>query len=186
MLLAVMTLICVAGILGMTLFLRLWIGKDIGTPAAPIGVILLLGIFLNSLAYLPSMYLQATGRPNRNAQFHLIEIGPHVLFLFVGIYFLKLMGVALAMLFVSGFDAILLFWAADLQIWRHRHFRVASGFIVAALVSYLVFPALRWQSYIEYGLLSGACALWSLTVFRERQLTIREFFSLIGRRFRTS
>ncbi len=152
-LLAVITPITVAGILIMHLFLCVWLGRDIADRSAPIGIILLVAIFMNSLAYLPSMYLQATGRPNLNAKFHLIEIIPHVLLLVIGTYYLKLVGVALAMLFVSWFDAILLFWAADLKIWSLRQFQIALLLVFSSVGLYFSLSPDKLTSYIPFALI---------------------------------
>lgn len=172
-LLAVMTPVCVSGVLGMHIFLHLWIGADLANKSAPIGIILILGIFLNSLAYLPSTYLQATGRPNINAQIHLIDIVPHVIFLFLGIYYLKLTGVALAMLFISSFDAGLLFWASDFKVWKLWNFQVALMFVVAALICYFAFPYDHWSSYVPFAIVITACALYFVRTVPELEVQLR-------------
>jgi O-antigen/teichoic acid export membrane protein len=64
----------VAGLLGMKLFLSLWIGPDIAKQAVPIGDILILGLWVNMLAFIPFGFLQSRGRPDLPAKFHLAEL----------------------------------------------------------------------------------------------------------------
>jgi O-antigen/teichoic acid export membrane protein len=170
-LLAVLTPVCVLGIMGMHAFLQLWVGSEIARKGGLVGVILLVGIFLNSLAFLPSMYLQATGKPNKNAKFHLIEIVPHILFLLGGIFYLKLIGVALAMLIVSGLDAILLFWAAGLYVWKLRPFQISTGLMLIAVAFESSFGTNSWPRYILFAfmfLFSSLFCLQQLMVSSER------------------
>lgn len=156
LLLAVMTPITVAFILGIHLFLRLWIGSAIAESATPVAIVLVIGIFLNSLAYLPATYLQATGRPNLNARFHLIEIVPHVVFLFLGIHYFGLIGVALGLLATTGLDAALLFAAVDFRVWKLAKFYLAGGFIAASIFLQHLAPD-TWSSYIPSALLIALC-----------------------------
>lgn len=176
-LLAVMTPITVIFILGLHLFLRLWVGGPLANGATPIGIVLMLGIFLNSLAYLPCMFLQATGRPGLNARFHLIEILPHIVCLVLGIYYLKLMGVALAMLLVSALDAFLLFRAAELRIWKLREFHIALAFITASVMMVVALGTGRWPTYILYALLALCCVI--VCVGRSPDLRRRLYSSLL-------
>jgi O-antigen/teichoic acid export membrane protein len=147
LLLGTLTPITVAFILGLHLFLQLWVGRSMANSATQVGVVLVIGIFFNGLAYLPSMYLQATGRPKLNATFHLIEIVPHVIILFIGIYYLKLLGVALAMVLVSGLDAVLLFYACDLKVWKRPPFQFGLLFIAGACLLQHYLSANSWISY---------------------------------------
>jgi O-antigen/teichoic acid export membrane protein len=64
----------VAALLGMKLFLSLWIGPGLARNAAPIGDILILGLWVNMLAFMPFGYLQSRGRPDLPAKFHLAEL----------------------------------------------------------------------------------------------------------------
>lgn len=159
-LLAVMTPVCVAGILGMHIFLQLWIGRDFAAQAFPVAVILLLGIFLNSLAYLPSTYLQATGRPNVNAKIHLIDIIPHIIMMFLGVYYYHIVGAAMAMLFVSALDTALLFWFARFEIWRIRSVQMAVFFLCLAVVGCILVPYDLWTSYVGFSIFNLVCLVY--------------------------
>jgi O-antigen/teichoic acid export membrane protein len=177
LLLSVMTPITVFFILGIHLFLKIWIGQSLAEAAEPVAIVLVLGIFLNSLAYLPAAYLQGTGRPDLNARFHLIEILPHVVFLFIGIYYLKLMGVALAMLIVSGFDAVLLFRAAGLNIWKLPKFLLAAGFIIASIFLQRFLNADSWTSYVPFSILALSCLIIFVRSSPELSDRITSFFN---------
>jgi O-antigen/teichoic acid export membrane protein len=133
-LLAILAPVTVAGILFMQPCFHLWLGGREFAQSAEIGTILLAGIFINSLAFLPSTYLQAIGRPQLPAKFHVIEVIPHLAMLFIGIRLGGLPGAAGAMLAMNTLDAALLFRAAGLRIWRIAQFRAATALVTTAFV----------------------------------------------------
>ena len=110
----VMTTISVPLILVTGPFLGWWLGAKIAAPVTPVAQVLLVSTWINGLAYIPFSLLQAQGRPRRVAQFHVIEVVPFLVALFVGIHFLGLIGAALAWAARVALDAVLLFGAARL------------------------------------------------------------------------
>jgi len=87
---AVMTPAIVAAIALLPAFMRLWVGASFAANAAPVGVILLIGVWINSLAYIPYSHLQAIDRPDVVAKFHAIELVPFLGLLWVGLHFFGL------------------------------------------------------------------------------------------------
>ncbi len=133
---AVMTPLVVLGILAIGPFLGLWIGHDFALKAAPVGQLILIGIWINSHAFLPYTQLQAQGRPDLVAKFHLLEILPFVGILWLGVSFLGLAGAALAYTLRVAADAALLFWASGmwrqaLSLWGPAGMVVAAWLVVA-------------------------------------------------------
>lgn len=126
---AVMTPILVALIVGLHPFLAIWIDPAFAQAASAPGVILAAGIWINSVAMTPSVYLQASGRPDVTAKCHLIEIGPHVVVLWLCIEAFGMLGAACAMLFTSALDASLLMRLAGLDLWRMRYFWEGAAWI---------------------------------------------------------
>ncbi len=107
-LMAIMTPLTVLGTVVLEPFLRVWIGADIARSSAPVGEILFLGTWVNSLAVLPYSLLQAQGRPDLPAKFHLLESLPYVGGLILGLHLAGINGAAWAWTGRAALDAILL------------------------------------------------------------------------------
>lgn len=78
------------------------------------GEIILLGLWINGLAFLPFSLLQAQGRPDLTAKFHALELIPFLGILWLGMQWFGLQGAALAWTLRVTIDAGLLFGAARL------------------------------------------------------------------------
>ncbi len=109
---AVMTPICVCGIAALPIFMQHWVGADFAKHAAPVGIVLLIGVWINSLAFIPYSHLQATERPDLIAKFHAAELVPFLGVLWVGLHVFGLIGAAWAWTFRVTVDALLLFAVA--------------------------------------------------------------------------
>jgi O-antigen/teichoic acid export membrane protein len=142
---AVMTVLTVVGAVTLDPFLRVWVGSDIASSSAPVGEILLIGFWLNSLAVVPFALLQAQGRPDLPAKFHVLELAPYIGGLVMGLHFAGIQGAAWAWSGRAAADAVLLFWAAG---------KLSQG---AA-------PA-DWRQLARGGMLAAAACVASLTVF---------------------
>jgi O-antigen/teichoic acid export membrane protein len=97
--------------------LTVWLGKEFAQRSTLVFQILSIGVLFNSLAYLPHSLIQAMGRPDVPAKFHLIE-----LVLYVGLaWFLigkfAVVGAALAWTLRVALDGFLL-WAAAWKFIR--------------------------------------------------------------------
>lgn len=133
LLLAVMTPITVIGITLLPLFLTHWISPAFSRHGAAVGMILLAGVWINGLAYIPYGLLQGQGRPDITAKLHLIELPFFLLLLWGGIHWLGLPGAALAWSFRVSADALLLFYFTRLPL-RLRYALPALGMIGLAFV----------------------------------------------------
>lgn len=114
MLNAILVPLIVFGLWALHPFLELWVGIQFTRHAAPVGEILLLGIWINGLASVPFTMLQAQGRPDLVARFHVLELVPFLAVLWVGLQFWGLAGAAWAWTLRVAGDALFLFWASDL------------------------------------------------------------------------
>jgi O-antigen/teichoic acid export membrane protein len=132
---AVMTPVTVLGAVALEPFLRAWVGDNLATHAAPVGEILLLGMWVNSLAVVPYAFLQAQGRPDLPAKFHVLEVAPYIGALVLGLHSAGIRGAAWAWTARATVDAILLFGAtrkvsaAEPADWSEL---AASGVLVVA------------------------------------------------------
>jgi len=71
---AVMTPLVLLGIWCMRGFLSWWLGAAFAAQSALVGELLLVGIWINALAHAPYGFLQAQGRADITAKFHLLEL----------------------------------------------------------------------------------------------------------------
>lgn len=76
--------------------LKLWIGPDIAEQAGPIGMILILGWWINAYAIVPFTRLQASGRPNLVAISHLLELPFYIITLYYALFKYGLLGASVA------------------------------------------------------------------------------------------
>jgi O-antigen/teichoic acid export membrane protein len=149
---AAMTTVTVVGAVALDPFLRAWVGPDIASSSAPVGEILLIGMWLNSLAVVPFAFLQAQGRPDLPAKFHLVELAPYIGGLLLGLHLAGIQGAAWAWSGRAAADTVLLFWAA----------RNLSGETAPA----------DWRELARGGVLAAAACIASLTIFGNPSLRI--------------
>jgi O-antigen/teichoic acid export membrane protein len=141
-----MTPLAVVSMTALEPFLRLWVGEDIASSAAPVGSILLMGMWVNSMAVVPFAFLQAQGRPDLPAKFHLLELAPYIGALILGLHLAGIQGAAWAWSGRVALDAVLLFSAAwkiskasPPVEWRHL---AHGGFLTAAACAHRGFSCL--------------------------------------------
>jgi O-antigen/teichoic acid export membrane protein len=144
-LVSILTPLAVVGAVALEPALRAWVGADIASSSAPVGEILLMGVWLNSLAIVPFVLLQAQGRPDLPAKFHMLELAPYIGGLMLGLHIAGIQGAAWAWSGRVAMDAVLLFWAARI---------VSKGKAPT-----------DWRELIEGGLLVAAACIASLTIF---------------------
>jgi len=102
------------GIFAMHSFMQLWLGSDFAVNARGVGEILLVGAWINGLAFIPGGLLQARGRPDVVAKFHVLELFPFLGILWVSAHFFGLPGIAAAWTIRVSSDAVLLFVASGI------------------------------------------------------------------------
>jgi O-antigen/teichoic acid export membrane protein len=93
--------------------LTLWVGTEIAERSAPILRILVIGVGVNSLAFVPFALLQGVGRPDLTGKVHGLSLGP---FLVVGVVLAEALGpigVAVAFTVRLATEAALLFLSAS-------------------------------------------------------------------------
>ena len=107
------------GIVILAPFLDIWVGHKVSLLSAPVGRILLIAFWLNSFAYLPSMTLQAAGRPKGVAQILLLQIPVYLVALYFGMSAFGLIGCAIVLCLRHVVDWIMFSWAAyrSLEAW---------------------------------------------------------------------
>ena len=111
---AVITPIMVTGIIGLRVFLGLWISPAFSAQAGLAGSVLFAGFAFNAMGLAMYVSLQAGGKPRMVAIAHLIEVVPFLLVLWLGLQVWGLSGAAVASALRFGFDMLLLAWFAGL------------------------------------------------------------------------
>ena len=91
--------------------LQLWLGAAFAAEGGLVLRWLALGMILNGAAYLPYTLLQASGRPDLTARFHLIELPLYLLVLWGFLARWGIVGAAAAWTLRVAIDSILLFGA---------------------------------------------------------------------------
>jgi O-antigen/teichoic acid export membrane protein len=93
--------------------MQLWLGPQYAAYGAPVLRVLAAGVFLNSLAHPAGALIQAMGRPDLTAKFHVFEVPVYV---------------GIATVLVAQFGAVGAAWA-----WTLRVFLDTGLFLVAAI-----------------------------------------------------
>jgi O-antigen/teichoic acid export membrane protein len=172
-------------------FLRVWIGKDFSIKATNPMRILIIATVINFIAHPPFVFLQATGKPQIPAIFHLLELPLHI---FLCVYFIKrwqIDGAALAWLLRVMIDTSLLLFAFKKESRLVSKELLLSFINLSAIISvlmgfglYLIKTHLSLPFTIIYILLSGffySLFIWnSILTKEEREIMKENIFSLFS------
>ncbi|MBN3758315.1 flippase [Paraburkholderia sp. Tr-20389] len=158
---AVMTPMIVFGIFLMQPFLILWTGHEFASKAVSVGAIILAGVWINSLAYIPCSHLQAIGRPDIVARFHALELVPFIALLWWALHSFGLLGAAFAWSARCTVDALLLFAASRFGAKLARHLIAPALLVIAAPVATVLFPWPSWTNVAAWACLTGTAMAWS-------------------------
>lgn len=135
--------------------LKVWLGSDFVENSTLVLQILALAVLVNSLAQIPYSIIQAVGRPDLTAKFHLAELPVHVILTIVLVSMWGIPGAALAWALRAALDALLMVLAArSLTSTTFRHFLaegvpqtalllLAFGILAALIVEAVTPPGLR-------------------------------------------
>lgn len=92
----VMLLVCLSAVIGAYPVLSWWLSPEFAGQAFPVVVILSIGIWLNSMAFVPYTLLHASGNPRLTAFFHLFELAFYIVALWMLTTKFGLVGAAVA------------------------------------------------------------------------------------------
>lgn len=128
LLLVLMTPVMAAALLLANPFLAIWISPEFAGRSALVLQILLVGFWINGLARIPHVRLQAMGRPNVVAVCHLVEIIPYLAVLYIGLQLGGVAGAATAFTLRVFADHILL--SAQAETLRPTIRLTCSGLVL--------------------------------------------------------
>lgn len=171
---AVMTPLIVFAAALLPIFMHFWVGASFAQRAAPIGVVLLAGVWINSLAIIPFEHLQATNRPDLTAKFHAIEMIPFLAVLWAGVHVFGLVGAAWAWTLRVTLDALLLLFVARLtdNWWR----LLEGGVLVLVAVGVSAGHLSWWRGLAELPVMLVSL-VWAWRTSPLLQQTIRGYLT---------
>ncbi|MBX5481005.1 MAG: flippase [Myxococcaceae bacterium] len=156
-LVGLMTPITVVGLLLIRPFETIWLGESVATHAIPVTQIILVGVWANSLAYIPYNFLQGSGRPGHVAKLHLAEALPFLALLYGATSLWGARGAAVAWATRVAADSALLFTLAGIGRAAARRVALPMGIVFLALFA-CGLESYRWVHL-------GLAALLVLCVF---------------------
>lgn len=115
--------------------LRVWLGDDFAQKSTAVLQWLAIGVYLNSFAQVPFVFIQGIGRADITAKLHLLELPIYIVLMFWLLNTHGIIGVAIAWLLRSTIDAVLLTLTAH---WLVKDISAASRQIYPMLVAPLV------------------------------------------------
>lgn len=89
--------------------LSLWLGSEFADNSSLVLQLLVIGVFINSLAQLPFGMVQSAGRPDLTAKLHIIEMPFYLLALWLLLSTYGIVGAAIAWVLRAIIDTLLLF-----------------------------------------------------------------------------
>lgn len=164
--------------------LQFWLGARFAAEGAPVLQILSLGVFFNSLAFVPGNLLYGVGRPDLNAKIHLFELPIHLGVAWLLVTRFGLPGAALAWTIRTCLDFVLLITATcrvtstPLRLLICKDLRRSVGALVALAACLAGLWASTQVLLIEvvFTLLLGSGFLlvaWRFTLNMEERWQIR-------------
>ena len=157
----IMTPALLGGLIVLGPFLHVWLGSEKGAASAPVGYLLLLGLWTNSFALVPAARLEAQAKPGILARLHLAEVLPYVALLYPAVIVWGIRGAAVVWSLRCAVDTLLLFRLSRERmpptIWVEALFVSASAAV--ALFTPLGLP-LRWILMLLLFAAGSAFVVW--------------------------
>ncbi|MBY0431306.1 MAG: polysaccharide biosynthesis C-terminal domain-containing protein, partial [Rhodospirillales bacterium] len=120
--------------------LGVWLGQDFASHAVEIVRLLVVAVFLNGLAQVPSAYLQAIGRPDLTTKLLALQVAPYLAAVTVLAGTYGAVGAAAACALRSGVDLLLLLGAANRLSPPVSGQRLPAAIALVALVLAALIP----------------------------------------------
>ncbi|HYH18106.1 MAG TPA: oligosaccharide flippase family protein [Azospirillum sp.] len=139
--LPVLVLVPLAGHWG----LSLWLGAGFADQAAPVLLVLVLGVFFNAVAYVPFAVIQGMGRADLTAKLHAAELPLYLgaLYLLAGQY--GILGAAITWTLRTGGDLLVILVMAGRLTGRAEAMRTLGLICGGAAVAYMALLTMMWR-----------------------------------------
>ena len=170
--------ICGPAIIFGNAFMILWMGPTFASHAGPVVEILMIGAWINGVAFIPFSLLQGQGRPDLVAKIHALELLPFIAILWYLLQRFGLPGAAMAWVLRVSIDALLIFGAAK---FNFRHLARATPALALLLASYPI-ARVAADSVVWSAVLAGAMAIVTAVAAIMFDKTIRQMlWTLLSR-----
>jgi len=129
--------------------LTFWIGSEFANNSSLLLQILTIGVFINSLTYVPFGLIQGAGRPDITAKLHLAELPFYLLILWWSLDVYGVTGAAVAWVLRISVDALLCFIIANkflstpLSFTFHSFLVLSTVFFLLALGASITEPLMK-------------------------------------------
>lgn len=168
----VMTPLVLISILCAGPFFNIWLGREIGAPAADIAYIFLPGIWANGLGLVALSILQGQGKPKYVALAHLAETLPYAAMLYFGLTLFGLPGAALAWSLRVIADALLLIRLAQAPVARLLPLMLPAALVAGAAATAFLLPM---GSIVRWVLLALFLCAGTIDSYRRRPEALEQF-----------
>jgi O-antigen/teichoic acid export membrane protein len=169
---------CALGLILGGPLISLWLGRDFGHQASVVLQILMIGAWINGIAFIPVVLLHGQRRPDLVAKAHLLEVVPSMIVLWVLLQWLGVAGAALSWSVRVTADAIILLvfcgFGTGLILRLLPPFLVLLGTYAVAQAGLSIVTSL-FVALAEILLFGGLAAVFDNNA--------RRLFTLIGRRW---
>ena len=164
--------------------LQVWLGSDFARESGLVFRLLAIGVLINAVALVPFTLLQGIGRPDLTAKFHLAELAPFLILLWILTAHFGLIGTALAWVARVTADLVLLLVATRRIVPQvgdayGRHRVVDAAFLILLLSLVCVGAGLLALSGLAR-IAVGIVALATLTIVTWGRLFDTSDRALIG------
>lgn len=180
---SVMTFPIITAIFLIQPFLTLWVGADLAIKAAPLGRILFVGFWANSLALVPFNQLQARGRPDLVTKVLIAEIPPYIGALYFGLREFGLLGCAVVQAARYIVDLLLLAFVANRKDANWRLMALNFPALALAVLCAGQWNAPHWLWFLTGTGLAGGTALigWKTFPAELKGIVAQRLHSLFGK-----
>lgn len=164
--------------------LDLWIGNEFAQNSTPVLQCLAIGVFINSLAFVPFALVQGAGRPDLTAKMHMIELPFYLVTAWWLIHAYNIKGAAIAWTLRLLVDAVILFTLAQLILPKSRAtirrmaLPVGIGLCILALATLLTGTAMKILFLVGI-LATFALVAWNLILSLEERIKLKNQIKLI-------
>jgi O-antigen/teichoic acid export membrane protein/2-polyprenyl-3-methyl-5-hydroxy-6-metoxy-1,4-benzoquinol methylase len=144
----------------------LWLGQDFAIRSGPVLQILAIGVFANSLAYIPTVFIQASGRPDLTAKLYFLELIPYIVLLWTATRSAGIEGAAVAWALRCFADAVALYYLAGIRLnWTGADARrlIARASVATIYLLSVLFlkPLLAPATYAVLVIAGALLVLWA-------------------------
>ncbi|TPV99304.1 MAG: putative membrane protein EpsK [Beijerinckiaceae bacterium] len=151
--------ICAPAVVLTRLFLDLWMGKDFGSIAGPIGELLLMGAWINGLSFIFFALLQGQGRPDIQAKVDALLLIPYIILLWFLAGHFGLLGAAASWDLMVAIEAGFVFIASRFHPARLVQLIPPLGFILAAYLYVCISPPAILNAFLAAAVLSAGVSV---------------------------